>query len=151
MNIDEDALRNVLEDDILNVKMEEEAYEKLVAWMQGGESGLGGQGLLNAIRFVAMDEQYLRGCVCQIFPSEQLGWVQPFVDMALAQKSKILGTGSKHVSRRVSEGVRWERYANGGEIRLDPRDEDLVTSLARSVCIVLRMVAILFGLGTSPR
>jgi hypothetical protein len=131
MNIDEDALRNVLEDDSLNVRKEEEAYEQLVAWMKGGESGLRGQGLLSAIRFGAMDEQYLRGRVYQIFPPEHVGWIQPFVGTALAEKSKIDGTESKRVSRRVSEGVRWERYANGGEIGLDPSDEGHVISLAQ--------------------
>jgi len=131
MNIDEDALRNVLEDDSLNVRKEEEAYESLVAWMKGGENGLRGQGLLSAIRFGAMDEQYLRGRVFQIFPPEHVGWIQPFVATALAQKSKIDGTESKRVMRRVSEAVRWERYANGGEIRLDPSGENNVKSLAQ--------------------
>ena len=124
MNIDEDALRIVLEGDNLNVRKEEEAYEQLVAWMKGGESGLRGQGLLNAIRFGAMDEQYLLGRVYQIFPSEHVGWIQPFVGTALAQKCEIDGTESKRASRRVSAGVRWERYGNGGEIRLDPSDDE---------------------------
>ena len=33
--------------------------------------------------------------------------------------------------RRVSEAVRWERYANGGEIRLHSSDEYCVKSLAQ--------------------
>lgn len=131
MNMDEDALRNVLEDDSLNVRKEEEAFEQLVAWMKGGEGELRGQGLLSAIRFRAMDEQYLRGRVYQIFRPEHVGWIRPFVDTALAEKYKIDGDESKNVSRRVSEGVRWERYANGGEIRLDPSDEHFVISLAQ--------------------
>ena len=120
--LDEETVGKLLEEDMLGVAKEEEAFEGLVAWMKGGPGGgLRGRELLGKIRLCFMEQDYLEEKARMMLPEEYREWVEGLVGEALRVKAAVrakaaveLGQlGAKALTRRRGWGVEWGRYSEG--------------------------------------
>ena len=118
----------MLDDDRLVARREELVLQAAARWMAGGEDGVRGPGLLRAVRFGAMGDDFLVGQACGVVPVECRAWIVAAVAEALAAKAASRGadqTGSKAAAyvhlgpkalvRRAGRGVRWELCSASGE------------------------------------
>ena len=131
--IDANMLRSILDEDSLFVSQEEGALEGLLAWMKGRGRGQLGLGLLKSIRFGLMREEYLRRLAKESFKGKLAKWVKPLVREALMAKSaqngaiELMHLGPKALNPRLGGGVRWERYADGGQMMLSGHHHEVQT------------------------
>ena len=86
LRLDEAALASVLDDDRLVARREELVLQAAARWMAGGEDGVRGPGLLRAVRFGAMGDDFLVGKACGVVPVECRAWIVAAVAEALAAR-----------------------------------------------------------------
>jgi hypothetical protein len=138
MRLDEEQILAIVSDDGLGVENEEAVLEAAVMWLKGrvGTEPADSGRLLRAIRFGLMDRLYLESGARKAVPPDLLGLVEPLLLEALqAMNLKETGgtyqpkqLGPKALTQRRRPGVQWDRYAGGGEARLDGHT-DHITSI----------------------
>ena len=122
MAFDEDAFSRILDEDGLRVSKEEDVFEAVVAWMQGGAEGLRGRSLLHKVRFGLITERFLSTRARDMFGPEHKACIEPYIHEALNLKSHGLGRihfdflGPKALIRRSGPGVKWAAYSEEGRV-----------------------------------
>ena len=143
MEIGEEILGSLLDDDGLMTAREENVFEGVVRWMQGGDEGeLRGTGLLRKVRFPFMEGDFLEDLSRQPHPecAELNGLLLDAVALSGMPRDDWDGQKLSHLDARVlvprrATGLRWEDYVGGGERRLDAGQEAYsVEADGRHVC-----------------
>jgi len=119
MRMGEEVLGNLLESDELLAESEERVLECVVRWMQGGEGGLRGRGLLSKIRFALMGGYNLRWRLAEVFPQDHAEWIEGLVREALRLKAGGMSgveaegglLGPKAAVSRALMEVWWDQYS----------------------------------------